>query len=341
MHVTRRFSRLALGASALVLSATLAACGGANPDSSTPSPTPSASAAESAAPTPTPTPSREPVPVSNSIDAITVAGEPGAAPQVTIPTPFAIDETRTRTLVEGNADAPAAEADSTIEVDYVGVNARTGETFDSSWERGQPGMFSLEQVVPGFTKGLTGTKAGQRILIVMPGTDGYDSAGGRAPAIEVGDTLVFVADVRAVSTKDAVGAAETPTLPVTLGEADGKPTITIDTAATPPTELVAAPVIRGAQRPVAAEDYVMVKYRMYSWKTGEMVEDKFDAPVAGQISQTLEAWKQGIVGQPIGSRVVLVAPPSVGYEKASQNPPVEAGDTVVYVVDILFASAVA
>ena len=42
-----------------------------------------------------------------------------------------------------------------------------------------------------------------------------------------------------------------------------------------PTELVAAPVIRGAQRPVAAEDYVMVKYRMYSWKTGEMVEDKY------------------------------------------------------------------
>ena len=40
MHVTRRFSRLALGASALVLSATLAACGGANPDSSTPSPKP-------------------------------------------------------------------------------------------------------------------------------------------------------------------------------------------------------------------------------------------------------------------------------------------------------------
>jgi hypothetical protein len=28
----------------------------------------------------------------------------------------------------------------------------------------------------------------------------------------------------------------------------------------------------------------------------------------------------------------------VGYEKASQNPPIEAGDTVVYVVDILFAT---
>lgn len=337
--MTRRFSRLALGATALLLSATLAACGGAPAE--TPTPTPEATPAETASATPTPTPSREPVPVSNTLDGIEVAGEPGAAPTVTVPTPFAIDETRTRTLVEGQADAPAAEADSIVEVHYVGVNARTGETFDSSWEKGQAALFSLEQVVPGFTKGLTGTRAGQRVLIVMPGTDGYDSSGGNPPAIEVGDSLVFVADVLAVSTKQAVGAAESPELPVTLGEEDGKPAVTIDTAATPPAELVAVPVIKGAQRAVGPEDYVMANYRTYSWKTGELIEDKFDMPMAGEIAKTIEAWKQGIVGQTIGSRVVIVAPPKVGYDKSSFNPPVEEGDTVVYVVDILFSSAVA
>lgn len=338
--VTRRPNRLALGATALLLSATLAACGGAPAE--TPAPEVPATPAASAEPTPTPTPTREPIPASTSIDGIEVTGAEGAAPEVKIPTPFAIDETRTRTLKEGDPNAPAAEADSVIELNYVGVNARTGETFDSSWQRGQAGLFSLDRVVPGFTKGLTGAKAGQRILIVMPGTDGYDSGGGNAQAnIEVGDTLVFVADVIAVSVKQATGTPETPTLPVTLGEADGKPTVTIDTAATPPADLIAVPVIKGVQRPVAAGDFVLVHYRMYSWKTGELIEDKFDTPVSGQISQTIEAWKQGIVGQPIGSRVVLVAPPKVGYEKASHNPPVEAGDTVVYVVDILFGSSVA
>ncbi|MDO5534917.1 MAG: FKBP-type peptidyl-prolyl cis-trans isomerase [Propionibacteriaceae bacterium] len=336
MPLTRRPVRILSTAAALLLSATLVACTGA--PESTPTPTPSASATADPDVTPTPTP--EPIPVSDSIDAITVAGEPGSAPEVTIPTPFAVDETRTRTLVEGQADVPVAEADSLVEVHYVGVNARTGEVFDTSWEDGTPRMFQLDQVVPGFTKGLTGTKAGQRILIVMPGTDGYDASGGNPNAgIQVGDSLAFVVDVVTVAAQQATGVAETPELPVTLGEADGKPTVTIDSASTPPAELLVAPVIRGAQRPVAAGEQIMVKYRAWSWKTGELVEDKFDNPVAGNLDDTIEAWKQGLVGQPLGSRLVLVAPPSLGYDKPSQNPPIEAGDTVVYVIDLLFSSA--
>jgi peptidylprolyl isomerase len=34
-----------------------------------------------------------------------------------------------------------------------------------------------------------------------------------------------------------------------------------------------------------------------------------------------------------------VLPPAEGFPKGSNNPPVEEGDTVVYVVDILFTSA--
>ncbi|MBB1500426.1 FKBP-type peptidyl-prolyl cis-trans isomerase [Propioniciclava sp. MC1683] len=339
--LNRRPSRIALAASAVALSAILAACGGAPAETPSAAPTAAETAAATPSAEPTPTPSREPVPVSNSIDGIEVVGEPGSAPTLTIPTPFAIDETRTRTLVEGQADGPAAAADSVIEAHYVGFNGRTGEQFGSSWDQGTPAMLALPQMVEGFTIGMTGAKPGQRVLIAMPGSQGYDGVPTRPESVQDGDTLVFVVDVVAVSVKDAVGAAETPQLPVTLGEAEGKPTVTIDTASTPPAELVAVPVIKGAQRAVGADDYVLVKYRMYSWKTGELIDDKFAAPVAGQINQTLEGFKQGIVGQPIGSRVVLVVPPKVGYEKPSQNPPVEAGDTVVYVVDILFGSAVA
>ena len=86
-----------------------------------------ATATPTATPTPTPTPT--PVTVSDSIDAITVAGEAGSAPQVTVPTPFAIDETRTRVLAEGAG--PEAGATAIVEVNYVGVNARTGETMGS------------------------------------------------------------------------------------------------------------------------------------------------------------------------------------------------------------------
>lgn len=336
MHLTRRPSRFVLGASALALSLTLAACGGAPQSTPTPDATPTATA--SVTPEPTPTPTGEPIPASDNLDGIKVTGAAGAAPEVTVPAPFAIDETRTKTLVEGNAAAPVAAADSTVTVHYVGINGRTGEKFDSSWDRGAPTPFPLNQVVPGFTKGLTGARAGQRLLIAMPGPDGYDAAGGNPPAIEVGDTLVFLVDVIAVSAQEPSGTTETPQLPVTLGDEGGKPTLTIPTGSAPPSELVAEPVIRGVQPAVEAGDTVVVRYRAWSWKSGEMVEDKFDAPVSGNIDETIPAWQQGVVGQPIGSRVVLVAPPALGYAKASQNPPIEAGDTIVYVIDVLFAS---
>lgn len=330
-------SRLTLGATTILLAAALSACGG---PAATPSPSaPATTATPETSATPTPTPTPTPVPVSNSIDAITVSGAAGAAPEVKIPTPFAVDQTRTRTLTPGSG--PEASATSIVEVNYVGVNARTGQTFDSSFERGQPTMFSLEQVVPGFTKGLTGRKPGERVLIAMPGVDGYDSSGGNQQAgIEVGDTLVFVVDVIAVSLSGPQGQTTGASVPVTVGDDAGKPTVTVPAGTTPPAQLVATPLIKGVQRGVGPQDFVLVHYRAWSWKTGKLIEDKFDAPDSGAIAETIPAWRNGIVGQPIGSRVLLVAPPSEAYPNGSQNPPVEAGDTVVYVVDILFSSAV-
>lgn len=317
------------------LALTLAACGGPAP---TPTPTPSETAPTPAA-TPTPTAKPTPIPPSNSLDAIKVTDNAGAVPTVTVPAPWAIDQTRRKALKEGNG--PAAEADSILELHYVGVNGRTGQVFDSRWAPQPNAILSLDQVVPGFTKGLTGAKPGERVLIAMPGSDGYDSSGGSQKAgIEVGDSLVFLVDVIAVSTKTAVGTPASPALPVNIGNDGGKPTLTIPAGATPPANLIAESIITGSQRPVQASDHVLAHYRSWSWKTGKLIEDKYDAPEAGQLSALIPAWQKGLVGKPIGSRVVIVAPPAEAYPNGNPTPAIEPGDTLVYTVDILFASSV-
>ena len=327
--MTRRLSRAALAAASVLLATTLAACGGPAP-----TPTPSEPAATASA---SPTPTTPAVPASTSIDGITVSGPAGSSPEVSIPTPFAIDETRTRTISEGHG--PGALADGIVETHYVGINARTGETFDSSWQAGKPQAFLLTQVVPGFAKGLEGAKAGERRLIVMPGSAGYDADGGQPSiGIEVGDSLVFVVDVQAVSVTAVSGTPQQPELPVTVGEADGRPTVTIPTGTQPPTDLVIAPLIVGDQRAVGENDMVMTHFRSWSWNTGRQIEDNFGEVRTGVISEALEGFKRAVVGQPIGSRVLVIVPPAYGYERASQKPPIAAGDTVVFVVDILFAS---
>lgn len=98
-------------------------------------------------------------------------------------------------------EGPAAEPGSTVLVEYVGVLWEDGTRFDASWDRGEPASFSLNQVVPGFARGISGEgleagpmHVGGRRRIVIPPELGYGE-GGAPPVIPGGATLVFVVDL--------------------------------------------------------------------------------------------------------------------------------------------------
>ncbi|WP_235750647.1 FKBP-type peptidyl-prolyl cis-trans isomerase [Nigerium massiliense] len=338
-------SRVSLFAVSGALALTLAACGGpaASPSPSPSDPAasaaPSSTAAQSATPTPTPTPTSTIKPQA-SLDAITVTGNPGSAPTVKVKAPYAVDQTRSKVLKAGNG--PTVPANGTVDVQYFGVNGRTGQHFNSTWRdnKGQPTTFPLDKVVAGFKKGLEGKKVGDRVLIAMPGADGYDEAGGQPQiGIKVGDTLIFVVDIVGTQLTGPVGAAVPPKagLP-TVADKDGKPVITVPKTAAP-TSSVAQPLINGSiNRKLAADDSISVHYRSASWKTGKQLEDHYAQPDTGQLAATIPCWKNGLVGKNVGSRVLLVCTPKDSFPEGSNNPQIDKGDSVVYVVDILYAS---
>nr|NLI50772.1 peptidylprolyl isomerase [Propionibacterium sp.] len=333
-------SKLAVLASAAVLALTLAGCGAPAPTAA-----PSASASEAPSAEPSAAPSSEPTarpsiaPIA-TIDGISVDGEFGKAPAISFTAPFAIDQTRSKVLIAGQG-APLTET-SYVDINYQGVNAYTGETFDSSWTRGQSAQFSLDGVVAGFKTGLVGKKVGDRVLIVIPGKDGYDAQGGSGDGkILVGDTLVFVVDILDIDYQTPHGATVTPAagLPAVTADAQGKPTVTIDTAAAPPTQTVIQPLIAGSSaRKIAAGDAILVRHRMWSWKTGQLLTDKFDDPDSGKLADTIQCWRDGLVDQTLGSRVMLVCPPATGFPDGSPELKVDKGDTVVFLVDLIYAA---
>jgi peptidylprolyl isomerase len=48
---------------------------------------------------------------------------------------------------------------------------------------------------------------------------------------------------------------------------------------------------------------------------------------------------KGLEGQTVGSRVLLVIPPSDGYPDGNATPSIKPGETLVMVVDLLFTQS--
>lgn len=65
-----------------------------------------------------------------------------------------------------------ATAQDTVLVHYKGT-LLNGEVFDSSYDRGEPALFPLSGVIPGFTEGLQLAPAGSKFTLWIPGNLAY------------------------------------------------------------------------------------------------------------------------------------------------------------------------
>ncbi len=113
-------------------------------------------------------------------------------------------------LKEGTG-ATVAATDS-VTVNYIGVACSTGKIFDSSWSRGQTATFGLDQVIKGWTQGLTGMKVGGVRLLGIPSDLAYGTAGS-PPDIAPDEPLWFVVDLVSATpaSSSSTAAASTST----------------------------------------------------------------------------------------------------------------------------------
>jgi len=90
-------------------------------------------------------------------------------------------------LTAGTGPMPAAS--DMVQVNYKGTLI-DGTEFDSSYKRGQPAEFPLNQVIPCWTEGVQKIKVGGKAQLVCPSDIAYGDSG-RPPTIPGGATLVF------------------------------------------------------------------------------------------------------------------------------------------------------
>ena len=87
------------------------------------------------------------------------------------------------------ADGPKPKAEDTVSVHYRGTLI-DGTEFDSSYSRGSPTSFQLNQVIPGWTEGVQLMSVGSKYRFVIPYSLAYGErgAGGQIGPFE---TLIF------------------------------------------------------------------------------------------------------------------------------------------------------
>ncbi|MBN6777798.1 FKBP-type peptidyl-prolyl cis-trans isomerase [Pseudoclavibacter alba] len=93
-------------------------------------------------------------------------------------------------------DGAEAQASSTVDVHYLGVEYDSGEQFDASWDRGSSIEFPLSRLVKGWQEGIPGMKVGGRRKLIVPPALAYGPAGMGHPLS--GKTLIFVIDLLGV-----------------------------------------------------------------------------------------------------------------------------------------------
>lgn len=317
--LVRRATPFAALALAAALGLGLSACSG----SGTPTPTASTSSAADA----------QDLAV---LTGVKVTGDLGKEPKVTLPaTPFNVLSFVALLVKDGTG--AAITTGQVMSINEVAISGADGSQLGSTWSSGAQTLTAgVNSSLGNLDQVLLKAHVGARVLVAYPANAATSTTSATTQVI-----AIDVMDAYSVLPK-ATGQAVPPVagLPTVALAATGEPSIT-PVGGTAPTTLVAQPLIKGTGAAVAKGQVVTVHYSGWLWD-GTAFDSSWSrkVPYTFQIgaspSQVIAGWDEALVGQTVGSQVLLVVPPDKAYGTTGQGS-IPANATLVFVVDILDA----
>lgn len=275
-------------------------------------------------------------------DSVTVPTTLGTEPTATFDKGLSTSETERTVVVKGTGDK--LEAGGTASVSYVVFNATTGEKIDAAgYDGGVVPQFtaSTSALMAGLAKSIGCVTSGSRVVSVIPPADAFGTAGNADLKVAADDALVVVLDVGDILPTKAWGADQPAPegLPTVKLADDGTPTVTLPKGDAP-TDLKIGVLKKGDGAVVAEDATVTVQYQGTKWSDGSVFDQSWGrGSTQFALSGVVPGFAQAIAGQTVGSQVVVVIPPALGYgEKSDSNTAELAGETLVFVIDILAAA---
>ena len=281
-----------------------------------------------------------------SVDAIKVSTKSGI-PSYDFASPLTGDTLQTRVITEGKG--PKITGNQLVQFEFQLINAANGKDVQHSSFNGtdtSDWFLAPEMQIP-LCKAMAGVREGSRAVVFFPAKIAHENQGVPQFGIGKDDAIIFILDVVKVFLPRAIGNEKSAQggFPSVVRAVDGTPGVTINSDANPPTAEKAGAaavatelLIEGAGETLKSGDSVVLHYSGYLWADGTKFDSSWDSqqPATFTLSEgnLIQGFIDGLVGQKIGSQVVIVIPPVLGYGNQAQGT-IPANSTLVFVVDIL------
>ena len=233
-------------------------------------------------------------------------------------------------LKEGPDGGASPVPSDMVRVHYEGRTA-SGDKFDSSYDRGSPSMFRLNQVIPGWTQGLQQMTEGDVYLFYIPNALAYGNRN-RGDIIKAGDDLVFQVElVEVMEPKSADAEAWekytpwNPELPEVQKTESGLQYVVLESGDA------------AGESPVNGE-MVAVYYEGRLVETGEMFDSAFQRgqPETFPSNRLIPGWVEALAMMKPGDRWLMYIPSDIAYgAQGTPGGPIPPNADLMFEVELL------
>ncbi|MCI1868588.1 FKBP-type peptidyl-prolyl cis-trans isomerase [Bifidobacterium crudilactis] len=265
-------------------------------------------------------------------------GELGKKPTVSFSKPFDVQNNTYSILQEGNGEA--LQDGDRVCAQSIAISAVNGSELDSTWEKNTPDcsmVIRTSSMNSAYYNLLKGQKINTTIAFGIKDTS-TSTATTSSNATTYLMVMTLVSKSKALTRAEGTAVTDIPSnLPKVTLDKTGKPSLDMNNYK-PGSDMVVQTLIKGSGAEVKDTQTVSANYTGWLASTGKQFDSSWDKGTATDfsLSQVISGWKQGLAGQTVGSQVLLIIPPSLGYGSEAQSS-IPANSTLVFVVDILAA----
>ncbi len=276
----------------------------------------------------------------DTMNGISAKGKPGSKPEISFDTPLKVENQSHQVIQEGDGDV--IQDGDRVCTRSIAIDSKNGKEINSTWDEETPECSIVidKTSIPAYYDVFRGQKINTTIAIGIDDQQegGQSGSGKDSQGSSYIMALTFVSKTKDLKRAEGEKVKDIPAdLPKISLSNTGKPSLDLNNYK-PTNTLVSQTLIKGKGAKVGEHQTISANYTGWLASDGKQFDSSWDRGQASDFSldQVVKGWQQGLAGQTVGSQVLVIVPPDLGYGDQEKSG-IPANSTLIFVVDILAA----